>query len=434
MMQNIPFLRGGEKIWFETPEVSFSGNAFLPVTAIVPVRQHAGSDARPLIRAGDRVREGQLIARSQDQASSNIHAPIPGILHSWKETSLPDGTLGLAAVIHLSGSFDILGRKEEHYPWQSSPVSEIFRLLEDRGAVNTVYGGAPLVPQMRALKQEPTRALILRAFDEDPTTMLDTLLWNSFQDHVLIGAAIIAKALEAKTTCILHHDKQWTVASPTSFEQLFPDSDVIPVKAAKKYPGGSIHRIFNILDSLKESIPSNRLVIDPSTALSVYDIIVKNQPIVQQRILVTGPAVQRTSFFTTRIGTTIGDVIEECGGFKSEPGRIIINGLLSGISIHDLDTPITKSVKSVHLLDHDASPDQKTKECIHCGLCLRVCPANLDPMRLAAGIRKNNESRELIESCERCQHCGCCAMVCPSRIPLHHIIREASFMDKESAE
>ena len=169
----------------------------------------------------------------------------------------------------------------------------------------------------------------------------------------------------------------------------------------------------------------NMIFIEPVTAYTAYDAVVKNKPMINRFIVITGPAIDNTTVLNVRIGTPIGDIIEECGGFKTDPSRIIVNGLLCGQAVYDLDTPITKYTKSLHIMDNDTCPSYTVRNCIHCGRCLQVCPVSIDPQRIATSIQKEKITPKLLTSISSCQYCGCCAIVCPSRIPLHHIIREA---------
>jgi len=198
------------------------------------------------------------------------------------------------------------------------------------------------------------------------------------------------------------------------------------LKCSDRYPSGNSGQ-FNALMKTVQTVDKDTSIIfiEPVTAYSVFEAVVKNKPVINRFVVVTGPALDKPSVMNVRIGTPIGDVIEECGGFKTDPSRIIVNGLLCGQAVYDLDTPITKYTKSLHIMDEETCPSYTVRNCIHCGRCLHVCPVSIDPQRIATSIQKEKITPKLLASISACQYCGCCAIVCPSRIPLHHIIREA---------
>ncbi len=424
MTRFIRFKRSFEHIRFEAPVLIHSGNAFLPTTALVPLQQHEGSPAMPVVSAGERVREGQLLARGTSSDSANIHAPIPGILKEIRTVSLPDGKRGQAAVISLSGSFDILGRKQEQFPWRLSPESEILRVLEDKGVINTFDHPVPLVPMLRAAKKTGDAVLALRLFDYDPTCQLDSWLASEQLRTVLEGTAILAKSFDAKTVYLVHDDKAGKGPATKLIEEIFGARKVTVLQGDKRYPSGNVRRFTHLL---KEKAP---VLVDPVTALSAYEAVVNNQPGLQRYVAISGPALGSPAILRVRVGTPIGDVIEECGGFRTDPSRIVVNGLLTGTALYDLDTPVTKYTKSLHIMDRDTCPSYTVRECIHCGRCLQVCPVSIDPMRTVYAINRLKTEPAVLKSIAACQFCGCCAIVCPSRIPLHQIIREAAVRQK----
>jgi electron transport complex protein RnfC len=419
MMRFIKFKRSFELIKFDAPPIHLAGNAFLPSTAIVPLLQHYGTPSVPVVVQGDRVKEGQLIARGTGMNSAHIHAPIPGIVREFRILPLPDAKKGLAAIIQLAGSFDILGRKEENFSWRFMAESEILRVLEEKGVVNTFEHAVPLAASMRSARNSGSPVLALRLFDSDPTCQLDSFLARNQLQTVLEGAAVLAKGLDAEKIYLLHDDNKWTGPDDSGLEEIFQKRKVSLLKVGKRYPSGNTRQVCALIREKKT------VLIDPVTAISAFDAVIRNQPVIHRFVAVTGPALDSPAILKVRIGTPIGDIIEECGGFRTDPTRIVINGLLAGNAVYDLDTPVTKYTKSIHIMDNDTCPSYTVRDCIHCGRCLQVCPVSIDPMRLASAIRKEKLTGEQIKSCTLCQFCGCCAIVCPSRIPLHQIIRES---------
>lgn len=417
-----------ETITVTQPVPDISGNAFLPPVALVPFRQDSHDSAHPVVTEGTRVKEGQLIARGTAPATSRIHAPVPGMIRSFKKISCPDGGTSIAAEILLSGSFDILGRKEENFSWKTSPESEIIRILEDKGVVSTFEEPVPLVELIRDAKKQKNPVILVRLFDLDPTCQLDSILFKEFPDKVVEGAALIAKALNIRSLYFVTDQDLDTGAITRAAEPM----EAVILKTDTRYPSGNRKQLVKILPEAEQNRPG--IFLDPSTAITAYEAVVHNEPVVYRYVFVSGPAVARTSILKVRIGTTLAALIQESGGFTSPPSRIITNGLITGTAVQDLSTPITKTTKSVHIMDKESCPDYTVHDCIHCGRCLQVCPVYIDPMELVEVIKNKKIRQKHIRSIESCQHCGCCTMVCPSRIPLHHILknaREAGFREED---
>ncbi len=416
MMHYLRFQRGKTEVAYRQGVFGQALNAFVPTMTIVPFNQCDGAAAKPVVQPGERIREGQLLARGAEN-SVNIHSPIPGIVQDFKLRALPDGKRGLCAQILLSGSFDILGRKSETLPWKYSAESQIIRLLEDKGVINTFDRPEPLVPAIREARKITQRILAIRLFDSDPTIGTDSWMYRTMRDTVLQGTAILAKAMDAQTVFFFRTDKTDTGPDKEEQENYFSGKKTVSIRISDRYPAGNAIQLTE-----KIGRKTGHLIIDPVTAVSVFEAIVKNTPILDRYITLSGSALNKSAVLKVRIGTPLGDLIEECGGFSVTPARILINGILGGTAIYDLDTPVTKYTKSVHILDKDSCPPYQVTACIHCGSCLAVCPSGLDPIKLSVSIARRQFSKETCQAASRCQQCGACSISCPSRIPLTHLI------------
>lgn len=420
MTHFLKFRRGGVTIGFEAPHVSFSGNAFVPTTAVIPLDQHSSDPAIPIVRVGDRVREGQLIARGPVP----VHASIPGIVSAFRSVPLPDGRTGEAVVIDLGGSFDITGRKAANNNWRNIPTGDICRLIEERGVVNCFEKPHPLVVDLKSARSSKRTALICRLFDLDPTAPIDTRILSEKKESVLAGFAIIAHAMNASSVVFAVTDGAAKEEQDSrGFQSLFGDLPVSFLRVKNSYPGGSKKRLERLLSGKNaETAPRDAVFCDCVTALAVYDTIVRDIPPISTYVMVLGSAIAKPQYLLVKTGTLIGDIIDECGGFRSPPSRIIVNGLIGGIALYDLDTPVTRYTHSLHIMDMDSCPPFAVMDCIHCGACLASCPAGIDPARTVNAIRNLAITARIAASIKACEGCGCCAMVCPSRIPLHHEI------------
>ena len=428
MNRYIRFKKCFEYIPFDEIDPVYCGNAYLPGVAFVPLLQHDGLPAEPIVSEGNRITEGQMIARGKMADSTHVHAPIPGILQEFREIPLPDGSVGTAAVILLSGSFNIIGKKESQYPWQTMAPSEILHIISDKGVINTFGAPIPLYPQLKEALHTSTNCLVMRFFDDDPTCQLDTYLVRHGFKKLIEGLAILARSISATMVYLIFKRKERSyIPDMSEIEGLFPNCVISVLNSNDRYPAGNCKQLADLISETKSSKElAHAVFVEPVTVISVYDAVVKNQPVIYRYVFIGGPAVYKSAVLKVKIGTPIGDLIEECGGFRTTPSRIVINGLLTGTAIYDLDTPVTKMTKSIHLLDKESCPEYVVRNCIHCGRCRQVCPAGIDPMRAVYNIRHGNLSVEQKKMLKACQYCGCCAIVCPARIPLHQIIKETN--------
>ena len=239
MTHFIRFKKSTEYIRYDAPELLLSGNAFLPTTALVPLLQHNGIGAKPVVSPGEHVHEGQLIARGFSPESSHIHSPIPGTVEEFKNLPMPDGSVGLSAVINLSGSFDILGRKEARFPWRTVPESELLRVIEDKGIINTFESPLPLAPQLRNAKKKGRPVLVVRLFDNDPTCQLDSFLVTNFLEIILEGCALIAKSVDATSVFLVHTEKKWSGPNEKKIQEIFLKQQVSLLRCSDRYPSGN---------------------------------------------------------------------------------------------------------------------------------------------------------------------------------------------------
>ncbi|MDR1748222.1 MAG: hypothetical protein LBR47_04105 [Spirochaetaceae bacterium] len=430
--------RGSLKIWDTAVRYTEVLNAFLPSRALVSFKQQTGAAASPGIFPGQRVQEGQLIGVSSD-AAARIHSPIPGIIRELRTTLMPNGKKELVAVIDLEGRFSILGKKPEELSWKYRSDAELISQISERGIINTFDSPCPLAVQIqntrkkRSSAQKGIGSLLVRLFDSDPTYSTDEFLARTRFDGILQGAAITAKAMGASRIVLAYAAKKWFGPPEEKLKNFFPGKDTIDVQLVNaesaRYPCGDGRELINLVNRIgkkaeKPLFTYNDLMIDAVTALAVRDAIVCNIPMMERYIHVSGSALVSSAMFKVRIGTRIGDIIEECGGFSAPPSKIVINGLLRGQAIYDLDTPITKYTKAVCVLAREQNPDSVSMSCTRCGCCISICPVGIEPMKLYHDFinRISGPGGRTFSTARLCTGCASCSCVCPARIPLYQIV------------
>ena len=416
--------------------VPFKGNAFLPAVALIPMRQHSGAAARPSLLPGTRVREGQVIGMPAHQGAPYVYASVPGVLLGYSDVPLPDGSEGSAGLVELSGAFELTGRRPAPRDIAGSSPDTLLSMIEDYGIVRSFeWDFAPLAPLMRKFRDGLADAggaiLALRLFDFDPSCRADSFLAQNRAAEVLEGAALVARIVGAKRVFLIFPSKKALAASeaePGAFEGF----EVKRAVAPSVYPAGAEYFCkkaaahgFGVGGS-EESV----FCINPWTAFAALNAIKYAMPVLQRPVLIAGAAIRVPQMLNVRIGTRVRDLVEQCGGFRFPPARIVAGGLIAGKAIASLDTPVDVNTSSLHFLGREKRRVFAARRCVHCGRCLRACPVRLDPVRLAFMLQEAEADAAFSECDEakiaaKCLFCGACSAVCPAGIPLHHIIKNA---------
>ncbi len=401
---------------------SVAVNGFVPRRAFVPFNQE-DSSTEVLVKAGDRVQEGQTIAKGKN---SSVQATIPGIVESIEVVQFPNGRQGKAAKINLGGTFSFIGKKHGKVNWQGFDASTILMVMAEKGVVNTFEGCESLSEQIKKLHSKSARILAVRLFDDDPSRVTERFLAERYWNEVVEGAAIIAKAMKANGLVFVH-DAKMAVAFSDADDSLFTVPKAVCAVSIEKYPAGFAHEIASAVKKMHAGAPfseiGNRdLYVDAMTALAAYDAVALSVPLMERYVHVTGDCLNAGAIMKVKIGTTMGDLAKQCGWFKRQPAKIVVNGIVTGFSVSSLSIPVTKLVKSVAFLPAKKALRQYDEQCIGCGDCRKICPVGLYPDMLFRSFQHERNGTELEKQYAAtsllCTNCALCNAVCPSRLPL----------------
>ena len=417
------FSKGG--ISFEDPSVPPRDScvtAFLPSLSVIPLVQHSGGRAYPVVSPGEMVREGMIIGRGRGPGSANVHATVPGrVLRmvSWKgaEGQVLDGIL-----IRLEGAFEKLGKRQELFPWEGMFPYDIQRTISEAGVVDMEGRGKPVSDMISSLRaaSEPI-TLVVRCVFDDPWLAADYVLCRERAAAVAEGAAITART--CRVSRIIYAVSYGEKELGDKFLEI-GDKWGVPISVVlvgSKYPQRYRRELELVLRSFgkKEGLElGSMLILGPAAMAAVYDAVKLRKPVLERYITVGGSAVRHPQVMKVRIGTRLGDVFAECGGFKGNPKRIAVGSPLLGRTVVNLDEPVTKTSYAVFALLEEYARngfDRRSEAgCISCGECRSVCPVGLDPEELY----KRTFLTENDFLPPACHGCGCCEVVCPSRLPL----------------
>lgn len=401
-----------------------STNAFLPQEAIIPLLQEKDTTTFCTVKEGDVVKEGQVLATSKELYGSVIHSSVPGIVSQIQYITDPDGRRVHAVKVRLQGEFSLYGKPRKAADWKSFPPSTLRRIIADNGVVNTFGRAVSLVHQMDRLTEKSTPTLVVRLFDLEPSCFVDQFISEQHTLEIMTGIEILATALETKRVVVLVPEN----FTPKT-ELLLPEGEVEYIKVetdTSYYPVGGKRDIISYMKKRRKDVRVflKDLFIDSSTLYDVYEAVVYNQPVIDKFIQIAGHAVYGEGILKVRLGTSIRSLIAEFGGFIKDGGKIIVNGILMGHNVTDLDTPITKEVKSVSIIPPKDVMNPTSSECIRCGMCRTVCPMGMSPDILYGHYAFNREiSQNHLNTLRNCSDCVLCNAVCPARLPLCQSIK-----------
>jgi electron transport complex protein RnfC len=346
---------------------------------------------------------------------------------SWKTAG---GQTNDALVVRLEGAFEKLGKREEIFPWEGLSPFDLQRLIAEYGIVEMEGAGRPvseMISAIRSLKDPKT--LVVRCVFDDPWLVSDYVLCRERLKAVVEGAVIAARASRVGSIVFAVSQGERDLGIRLLREAGSWGIPVSMIIVGSRYPQRSRRELELVLRlyEKKEGIELGALLIlGPAVLAAIYDAIKLKKPILDRYVTVGGSAVKKPQVMKVRIGTRIGEIFAECGGFVDKPRRIATGSPLQGRLVSDLDEPVIKTTYAVFAILEAQAGGTAARACIGCGECRIVCPVGLDPeelYKITQGSRKPEGSAGRIAECHGC---GCCEIVCPSRLPLSTTIADAA--------
>ncbi len=416
------------------PENKFSAGKkieVLPVPAqvTVPISQHIGAPATPVVAKGDLVKVGTLLAKSAGFVSANIHSPVSGSVLKIDDVLDPSGYRKPAIFIKVEGDEweESIDRSTQLKKEITASSEEIIKTIANAGIVG--LGGATF-PSHVKLSVPPGKTcdlLIINAVECEPYLTADHQLMLEKGDEIMVGTQIFMKALKVdKAIIAIENNKPDAIKHLQSLASSYPGITVEPLKV--QYPQGGEKQLIDAC--IKRQIPSGKLPIEVGavvqnvgTTVAVYEAVQKNKPLFERVVTVTGKSVTKPSNFLARIGTPISNLIEAAGGLPQDTGKVIGGGPMMGKALVSTDIPITKGSSGILIIKNEESKRKPVQNCIRCGKCITVCPMGLEPYLLMTVSDKAMydiaEERRIMD----CIECGSCSYTCPSSRPLLDYIR-----------
>lgn len=401
--------------------------AVLPKGDLVyPLSQHIGAPASPVVNKGDHVLTGQKIAEASGFVSAPIYATVSGTVKAIERRRVVTGDNVMSIVIENDGKYD----EVDYSPVESYEQltgEEIRERVKEAGVVGMGGAGFPTFIKLSPKEPEKIDYVIANCAECEPYLTSDYRRMLEEPEKLIEGMKIMLHLFDnARGILAVEDNKQDCIEL---LKKLTKDENRITVKALKtKYPQGAERQIIYAVTG--RSIHSGMLPADAGcivdnvdTIVAVYHAVMLGKPLMHRIVTVTGDAVADPRNFIVRIGTNYHELIEEAGGFKEKPVKIISGGPMMGFGIFDLDVPTTKTASALLCLTQDDVSRMEPGACINCGKCVEVCPGRVVPRLLADYAEHYDEEAFLSHSGMECCECGCCSFVCPAKRPLTQTIK-----------
>ena len=407
--------------------------AALPEVAVFPLGQHIGAPAKAVVAKGDKVKVGTMIAEAGGFVSAGIYSSVSGTVQKIDTVIDASGYRKPAIYIKVEGDEweETIDRSEDLVKTADRPdltPELIVEKIKNAGLVG--MGGACFPVHVKLCPPPGAKAecVIINAVECEPYLTADHRLMLEKADQVLVGVDLIMKAVKVNKGYIgIEENKPDAIKLMTEKAQAYPNIEIVPLKT--KYPQGGEKQLIDAV--IRRQVPAppaipisvGAVVQNVGTAYAVYEAVMKNKPLFERIVTVTGKSLAQPSNFLARMGTPMSQLIEACGGLPSDTGKVIGGGPMMGKALMNIEVPICKGSSGVLIMNDKEAKRGKASNCIRCAKCVSACPMVLEPFLLATVSAKANWEKAEAEDITSCIECGSCQFTCPSHRPLLDNIR-----------
>lgn len=392
-----------------------------PKTVTIPMSMHIGAPAKPIVKIGDPVKVGTLIAEVGGAVSAPIHASVSGKVTKIVDHLLPDGRTVPAVVIESDGA---MTADESLTPPVVNSRETFVEAVKNAGIVG--LGGAGF-PSFFKLNADPVKIeyLIVNGAECEPYVTSDTFTMQTRGDDMEVALNAMKSCLGIKHVIFgIENNKKKAIESMKRLADKVNGDCTVEVKVLPSiYPQGGekvliYHTTGKVVPAGKLPIDVGCVVINCTTLAAIGSYLQTGMPLVKKCVTVDGGAVKEPKNLIVPIGTAMSELFEFCGGLKESPAKVIYGGPMMGITVPDTSAPILKNTNAILALTAKEVKQPKTTACIRCGSCTNTCPFGINPAAIARAYAKRDAAALNELSLMTCMECGCCSFVCPANRPL----------------
>lgn len=408
--------------------------AALPQQLILPLHQHIGEPAYPIVDVGDRVLTGQMVAQAEGFVSAPVHAPSSGTVIAIEDrpTAHPSGMPGLCIVIDTDGEDEWIETVSHQDSYKHLDPSELRNLIRDAGIVGLGGAGFPTFIKLNPGAKKTIDTLILNGAECEPYITCDAMLMQERPRDIIEGIIIMRHALQAKQCIVAIEDNKPAAIKAMHAALSAQEKTIIEVIAIPtRYPAGSEKQLIKTITGF--AIPATELPVkhgivchNMGTAVAIGDTVLRGKPLISRIVTVSGHAVNKPGNYDTRLGTPMHTLLEQADVDFDRLDRLVMGGPMMGFEVLHDASPVLKTTNCLLAnVSEDVAEPEHVMPCIRCGECTKVCPAGLLPQQLYWYARAKDFDMTQKYNLFDCIECGCCTQVCPSHIPLVQYYRYA---------
>ena len=387
-----------------------------PAEVHIPMKMHSGKPAVPVVKIGDDVKVGQLIGELGGHVSSPIHASVSRCVTQINDCDPVTGQKAMSITIASDGLNTLSPTIKK--PSVKS-LQEFYNAVRDSGAVGLGGAGYPAAPKLAIKNLDELDYILINGAECEPYVTADTNTMVMDSKHVYVGVKLLLEFMMPKKICICIEDNKPEAIK--AMKDVFAYDDNVEVCVLPTlYPQGERKvLVYNITGRIVPEgarLSDVGVIVTNVTTVAVFArYIATGLPLIKKVVTVDGPAVNSPSNVLAPIGTPIRELFDFCGGFKSEPKKVIMGGSMMGIAQPSLDVPVIKTTNCIIACSDMSTVLPKQTACIKCGRCLSVCPMSLMPQNFETAYAARNLDMLRHFKVNMCTECGSCAYVCPAK-------------------
>ena len=393
---------------------------------VYPISQHIGAPAKPIVKKGDRVLAGQLIAEAGGFVSANIHSSVSGTVKAIEARLTSSGSKVNSIIIENDNKYESVEFTPISKPVGELKRDEILDAVKAAGIVGMGGAGFPTNVKLSPKNADEIDRIIVNASECEPYLTSDYRRLIEQPESIIEGLRIVLSLFKGSKGIIAVEDNK-PEAIKLLREKLGEDSDITVHSMKTKYPEGAERQLIyantgRYINSKMLPADVGCIVHNVDTIYSIYEAVREGKPLITRIVTVSGDAIENPCNFKVRTGTSYAELVEAAGGFKGTPAKIISGGPMMGKAIYSLDLPVTKSSSAILCLSKDEASEYEPSACIRCGRCVSVCPGRVMPNQLARLANAGDIDAFIKNNGMECCECGCCSYICPAKRPLTQVI------------